>query len=68
MSSEIGYFEGAIRPDVDTFRESIKAMEEICVGKEDQEVYMYCTGKVFFLIISNKFYLFCTYNYRQIHN
>ncbi|CAG8536734.1 1175_t:CDS:2, partial [Paraglomus occultum] len=44
--SEIGYFEGAIRPDVDTFRESVKVMEEICKGKQDQEVYMYCTGGI----------------------
>ncbi|CAG8507234.1 14877_t:CDS:2 [Acaulospora colombiana] len=46
--SEIGYFENAIRPDVDTFRDGIKIMNEICEGKQDEEIYMYCTGKVGF--------------------
>ncbi|KAG9295147.1 hypothetical protein G9A89_006128 [Geosiphon pyriformis] len=44
--SEIGYFENAIRPDVDTYRDSIKAMNEICVRKQDQEIFMYCTGGI----------------------
>ncbi|KAI9311219.1 Rhodanese-like domain-containing protein [Dichotomocladium elegans] len=45
--SEIGYFEGAIRPNVDTFRGSIKAMNDICKDvPRDQEVFMYCTGGI----------------------
>ncbi|KAG0181240.1 hypothetical protein DFQ29_008943 [Apophysomyces sp. BC1021] len=45
--SEIGYFEGAIKPNVDTFRGSIKAMNEICKDvPRDQEVFMYCTGGI----------------------
>ncbi|CAG8442524.1 13683_t:CDS:2 [Ambispora gerdemannii] len=44
--SEVGYFEDAMRPDVDTFRDSIKAMNEICQGKHDEEIFMYCTGGI----------------------
>ncbi|KAI9490581.1 hypothetical protein BDB00DRAFT_837143 [Zychaea mexicana] len=45
--SEIGYFEGAIRPNVDTFRGSIDAMNEICKSvPRDQEIFMYCTGGI----------------------
>lgn len=46
LFSEIGYFEGAIRPNVDSFRGSVKSMNEICKDvPRDQEVFMYCTGK-----------------------
>ncbi|CDH50749.1 rhodanese-like domain-containing protein [Lichtheimia corymbifera JMRC:FSU:9682] len=45
--SEIGYFEGAIRPNVDSFRGSVKSMNEICKDvPRDQEVFMYCTGGI----------------------
>ncbi|KAL0082165.1 Rhodanese-like domain-containing protein [Phycomyces blakesleeanus] len=45
--SHIGYFEGATRPDVDTFRGSIKAMNEIVKDvPRNQEVFMYCTGGI----------------------
>ncbi|KAF9584714.1 hypothetical protein BGW38_005457 [Lunasporangiospora selenospora] len=44
--SSIGHFEHAIRPDVTTFRENVDAMLEICEGKEDQDIYMYCTGGI----------------------
>ncbi|KAG0234432.1 hypothetical protein BGW42_006642 [Actinomortierella wolfii] len=44
--SSIGHFENAIRPDVTTFRENVDAMFEICEGKEDQDIYMYCTGGI----------------------
>ncbi|KAG0253973.1 hypothetical protein BG011_006039 [Mortierella polycephala] len=44
--STIGHFENAIRPDVTTFRENVDAMLEICEGKEDQDIYMYCTGGI----------------------
>ncbi|ORZ19146.1 Rhodanese-like domain-containing protein [Lobosporangium transversale] len=44
--SAIGHFENAIRPDVTTFKENIEAMFEICKGKEDQDIYMYCTGGI----------------------
>ncbi|KAG0346580.1 hypothetical protein BG004_001381 [Podila humilis] len=44
--SSIGHFEHAIRPDVTTFKENIEAMLDICQGKEDQDIYMYCTGGI----------------------
>ena len=45
--SEIGYFEGAIRPNADTFRSSVEAMNEICKNvPKDQEIFMYCTGGI----------------------
>ncbi|KAI7862565.1 hypothetical protein BDF14DRAFT_1735907 [Spinellus fusiger] len=45
--SQIGYFEGAVRPDVNTFRESIQAMNSIVKDlPRDQEIFMYCTGGI----------------------
>lgn len=45
--SEVGYFEGAIRPDVDTFRESLPIIEEKYLkGNEDKNIVMYCTGGI----------------------
>ncbi|KAK3828504.1 MAG: hypothetical protein J3Q66DRAFT_275245 [Benniella sp.] len=44
--SAIGHFENSIRPDVTTFRENVDAMLDICKGKEDQDIYMYCTGGI----------------------
>ena len=45
--SEIGYFEGAITPDVDTFRDSLDIIEEdLKDNKEDKNLLMYCTGGV----------------------
>ncbi|KAI8057673.1 hypothetical protein BDF22DRAFT_616402, partial [Syncephalis plumigaleata] len=45
--SEIGYFEGAQRPDVDTFRHGLDEMERLAADvPKDQPVYMYCTGGI----------------------
>ncbi len=44
--SEVGYFEGAIRPDAETFREEIKLVEKMLVGKENENIVMYCTGGI----------------------
>ncbi|KAG0298857.1 hypothetical protein BGZ98_010448 [Dissophora globulifera] len=44
--SAIGHFEHSIRPDVTTFRENVDAMLEICQGKEEKDIYMYCTGGI----------------------
>ncbi len=44
--SEVGHFEGAIKPPVDTFRESLPIVEEILEGKQDAPVLMYCTGGI----------------------
>ena len=45
--SEIGHFEGAITPDVDTFRDSLPLIEEeLAEHKADKNVVMYCTGGI----------------------
>lgn len=45
--SEVGYFENAILPDVDTFRDSLPYIEEkFLKGNEDKNVVMYCTGGI----------------------
>jgi UPF0176 protein len=45
--SEIGYFDGAITPDVDTFRDSLDTIEEdLKENKEDKNLLMYCTGGI----------------------
>ena len=45
--SEIGHFEGAITPDVDTFRDSLPIIEkELSEYKSDKNLVMYCTGGI----------------------
>mgnify|MGYP006104096101 FL=1 len=45
--SEIGYFDGAVTPDVDTFRDSLDIIEEdLKDNKEDKNLLMYCTGGI----------------------
>ena len=45
--SEVGHFEGAICPDVDTFRDSLPIIEEdLKEHKEDKNLVMYCTGGI----------------------
>ena len=45
--SEVGHFQGAITPDVDTFRESLPLIEEEYLkGNEDKNIVMYCTGGI----------------------
>lgn len=45
--SEIGHFQGAITPDVDTFRDSLPIIEEdLKEHKEDKNLVMYCTGGI----------------------
>ncbi len=45
--SEIGHFEKAITPDVDTFRDSLDLIEEqLSSHKEDKKLVMYCTGGI----------------------
>ena len=45
--SEIGHFEGAITPDVDTFRDSLDLIEaELKDHKEYKKLLMYCTGGI----------------------
>lgn len=45
--SEIGHFEGAITPDVDTFRDSLPIIEmSLSEHKSDKNLVMYCTGGI----------------------
>jgi len=46
--TEIGHFEGAITPDVDTFRDSLPEIVKDYVedNKEDKNIVMYCTGGI----------------------
>lgn len=44
--SEIGHFENAFCPDVDTFREEIKVVEESLKDKKNHKILLYCTGGV----------------------
>lgn len=45
--SEVGHFQGAVTPDVDTFRESLPIIEEdLKAYKDDKNLVMYCTGGI----------------------
>ena len=44
--SEIGHFQGAICPPVDTFREEITLVEEMLQDKKEKKILLYCTGGV----------------------
>lgn len=45
--SEIGHFQNAVTPDVDTFRESLDIIEnDLKEHKEDKNLVMYCTGGI----------------------
>ena len=44
--SEIGHFENAICPDVDTFREELPMVLDMLKGKEDKKLLLYCTGGI----------------------
>ncbi len=44
--SEIGRFDGAICPDVDTFREEVEMVVDLLQDKKDKKVLLYCTGGV----------------------
>ena len=44
--SEVGHFENAICPDVETFRESLPIVEDILKDKKHNNIVMYCTGGI----------------------
>lgn len=44
--SEIGHFEGAIKPDVDTFREELVLVPKILEAHKGKKVALYCTGGI----------------------
>ena len=44
--SEIGKFQGAICPDVETFKEELPVVKDLLKGKEDKQILLYCTGGI----------------------
>lgn len=44
--SEVGRFEGAICPDVDTFREELPLVLDMLQDKKDKKLVLYCTGGI----------------------
>jgi UPF0176 protein len=44
--SEIGHFERALTPDVDTFREELSVVPALLQGKESAPIALYCTGGI----------------------
>ena len=44
--SEVGFFKGAIRPDVETFREALPLVEDMLTAQKDKNIVMYCTGGI----------------------
>lgn len=44
--SEVGFFENALKPDADTFRQAMPAAVEMAKGNEDKPVLLYCTGGI----------------------
>ncbi len=44
--SEVGYFENAIRPDIETFRDALPLVEEMLKEDKNKNIIMYCTGGI----------------------
>ncbi len=44
--SEIGHFQNAILPDVDTFREELKVTPELLRVHKNKKIALYCTGGI----------------------
>lgn len=44
--SEIGHFESAITPDVDTFRDELKLVPELLKIHKNKKIGLYCTGGI----------------------
>ena len=44
--SEVGRFQDALCPDVDSFSEELPVVKEMLEGKEDNKILLYCTGGI----------------------
>ncbi len=44
--SEVGHFENAICPDVETFRDALPLVEDMLEDKKEKNIIMYCTGGI----------------------
>ena len=44
--SEVGHFENAVCPDVDSFKESLLFVKEYLANNKDDKILLYCTGGI----------------------
>ncbi len=44
--SEVGYFENALRPDIETFRDALPLVEDMLKEDKKKDIVMYCTGGI----------------------
>ena len=44
--SEVGHFENALKPDVETFRELLDVVPEMLAAEKEKEILLYCTGGI----------------------
>lgn len=44
--SEVGHFDGAVAPDVDTFASSLDIIDKMMEEHKDKNIMMYCTGGI----------------------
>ena len=44
--SEVGYFENALKPDADTFRQALPIAVEMTEENKDKKILLYCTGGI----------------------
>ena len=44
--SEVGHFDGAITPDVETFKESLPIIDDMLQEHKSKNIVMYCTGGI----------------------
>ncbi len=44
--SEVGHFIDAIRPNVDTFRDELRVVEDLMKDQKEKNLLMYCTGGI----------------------
>tara|TARA_B100001287_G_scaffold275446_1_gene283070 strand:+ start:388 stop:1452 length:1065 start_codon:yes stop_codon:yes gene_type:complete len=44
--SRIGHFKGALRPDVDTFKEELPLIKKKLESKKEEKILLYCTGGI----------------------
>lgn len=44
--SEVGHFSGSLKPDVETFRDSLPIVEDLLTEHKDKNIVMYCTGGI----------------------
>lgn len=44
--SEVGYFENALKPDADTFRDALPKAIEMTKDDKDKKILLYCTGGI----------------------